>query len=114
MKNEQGFTLVEIMIVVVIVGLLATMAVPAWQKSRLRTQNETILNNLRQINTAAQQYFLETGDFSVALTDLVGTGTDKYVKPIKIVRGEAYPATILVSDTQITATSSVANISYPP
>jgi type IV pilus assembly protein PilA len=90
MKNnsKKGFTLVEIMIVVVIIGLLAAMAIPAFQKVRQNSQDKTILNNLRQLNAAAQQYFLEHGVTSVTTTQLVGTdSTEKYINSIQAVRG---------------------------
>ena len=103
MKNsrKKGFTLVEIMIVVVIIGLLAAMAIPAFQKVRENSQNKTIINNLRQLYAAAQQYFLEEGVSSVTSADLVGTDTDKYIKSLNPVRSETYPGTIVETDTQL-------------
>lgn len=77
-QNKKGFTLVEIMIVVVIIGLLAGMAIPAFQKVRNTSQNKAIVNNARQIMSAADQYFLEEGKSSVALTELMGN--DSYIK----------------------------------
>lgn len=102
-QNKKGFTLVEIMIVVVIIGLLAAMAIPAFQKVRQTSQEKAITNNLRQLASAADQYFLENGVTSVAQTDLVGT--DKYVKTLDAVAGETYPATI-TQGTDIAVTGS--------
>ena len=90
--NKKGFTLVEIMIVVVIIGLLAAMAIPAFQKVRETSQTKAITNNLRQLASAADQYFIENGVTVAAQTELLGT--DKYVKTLNPVAGETYPATI--------------------
>jgi type IV pilus assembly protein PilA len=79
-KSKKGFTLVEIMIVVVIIGLLAAMAVPAFQKVRTTSQSKAVLNNIRQITSAADQHFLENGVTTVAIADLIGA--DKYIKGV--------------------------------
>jgi prepilin-type N-terminal cleavage/methylation domain-containing protein len=54
-----GFTLVEIMIVVAIIGLLASIAVPSYVKARGNSQQNACINNLRQIDGAAQTWALE-------------------------------------------------------
>jgi type IV pilus assembly protein PilA len=58
-RSSKGFTLVEIMIVVVIIGLLAAMAIPAFQKVRQNSIGKAMENDARQLAAAAQQYILE-------------------------------------------------------
>jgi len=59
-SNKSGFTLVEIMIVVAIIGLLAAIAIPNFVKARTTSQANACINNLRQIDGAKQQWALET------------------------------------------------------
>ena len=56
-----GFTLVEIMIVVAIIALLAAIAIPSFLRSRKRSQASKILNELRMIDAAVDQYAIENG-----------------------------------------------------
>jgi prepilin-type N-terminal cleavage/methylation domain-containing protein len=59
--KRAAFTLVEIMIVVAIIALLAAIAVPGFLRARKRSQASKILNDLRMIDGAVDQYAIETG-----------------------------------------------------
>lgn len=101
--SKKGFTLVEIMIVVVIIGLLAAMAVPAFNKVRKDSRKSAVENDARQLASAAQQYMLETGVTTIAHGYAAGTGEitaslQEYVRKI----GKGYsvePASLTIDGT---------------
>lgn len=101
-KNSKGFTLVEIMIVVVIIGLLAAMAIPAFNKVREQSREKAITNNLRQIASAGQQYILSEGVSEVTYQALVDAG---YFQPFQTVAQEDY------ADASTTVTEAGGTIS---
>jgi prepilin-type N-terminal cleavage/methylation domain-containing protein len=68
--KRGGFTLVEIMIVVAIIALLAAIAVPGFLRARKRSQASKIINDLRMIDSAADQYAIENGKKSGDLIDV--------------------------------------------
>ena len=112
-KNKNAFTLVEIMIVVVIIGLLAAMAIPAFQKVRTASQDKAVLNNARQLSAGADQYYLENGVSSVLISSLLGPTS--YVKALNSVAQEVYPAGFSQGTTlTIGSVAGVRTITYAP
>ncbi len=97
LRSSKGFTLVEIMIVVVIIGLLAAMAIPAFQKVRRSSIEKTMVNDAKQLASAANQYFMEFGTSTIALGLDTATGSitgpemSKYVHQIS--KGNQFPDT---------------------
>ena len=94
--KRGGFTLVEIMIVVAIIALLAAIAVPNFLRSRKRSQATQCLEDLRQIDSAVDQYAIETnksGGSAVVWSDIqkyLKTGTRLYSTGNADILGNAF------------------------
>jgi len=121
-KRRGGFTLVEIMIVVAIIALLAAIAVPGFLRARKRAQASRILNDLRLIDSAIDQYAIETNKSTgsaVAVTDwtnylkknssLWTTGNDLFGNPYNAQTVDTLPK---VPANAWTALSDVADTNF--
>jgi type IV pilus assembly protein PilA len=104
---------VEIMIVVVIIGLLAAIAIPAFQKTRQTSQERAVLNNVRQISGAADQYYMEHGATVVAVGELIGP--DKYMRVFATVAAEHYPSDYTQGVTiTVSAVGGARTVTFAP
>lgn len=79
MKKTKGFTLVEIMIVVAIIGLLAAIAIPNFVQARVRAQQGACIANLKQIDGAKQLWAIDNGKLT-SDSPVVGDLVTDYIK----------------------------------
>ena len=99
-SRRAGFTLVEIMIVVAIIALLAAIAVPGFLRARKRSQASRIINDLRLIDSAVDQYAIENNKSSGATvgttdwTNYLKKGTNLYVTGKDILGDDYGPQTV--------------------
>ena len=73
-RNEAGFTLIELMIVIAIIGILAAIAIPQFNAYRARSYNAGALADLRNIETAVEAYYVDYQHYPTAITP-TGGGT---------------------------------------
>ncbi|MEP6937835.1 MAG: prepilin-type N-terminal cleavage/methylation domain-containing protein [Chthoniobacterales bacterium] len=124
-KGRAGFTLVEIMIVVAIIALLAAIAVPGFLRARKRSQASRIINDLRLIDAAVDQYAIETNRQSgatVNTTDwtaylkkgsaLYNTGKDLFGNSYGSQIVDSLPKTASGPSSTFNAISDVADVNF--
>ena len=107
-SRKSGFTLVEIMIVVAIIGLLAAIAIPNFVKARTTSQMNACINNLRQMDGAVQQYALENKLASTATYTLANL--QPYIKLTSAGTLPACPAGGTYSAGATVANSPTCNV----
>lgn len=78
-RQSGGFTLLELMIVITIVALLATLAEPIWQQATLRAKEAALKQTLFTMRDVIDQYRADHGKYPPALEDLA---KDKYIRKI--------------------------------
>jgi len=111
LKSRRGFTLIEIMIVVLIIGILLAIAVPNFVKARESSRQKACVSNLKQIQSAAEQWAMDNkqpGSASVAMNVLAGTGLYINIAPTCPAGG-----TYATTTVDVDPTCSYVNTTYP-
>ena len=78
-NNEKGFTLIELMIVIAIIGILAAIAIPQFSAYRTRAKNSAANADLRNACTAQEAYYVDHQTYATALADLTGSEYGLYL-----------------------------------
>jgi type IV pilus assembly protein PilA len=73
MKDQKGFTLIELMIVIAIIGILAAIAIPQFSAYRKRSYNAAAQSDLRNAATAQEAYYVDEETYTSDISLLVGT-----------------------------------------
>jgi type IV pilus assembly protein PilA len=79
MKNQQGFTLIELMIVIAIIGILAAIAIPQFSAYRTRSFNSAATSDLRNAATAQEAYFVDNQQYTATEATLTGATYGLYL-----------------------------------
>ena len=101
-RARRGFTLIELMIVMAVITVLVSIAVPMYQKSILRSKESVLKNNLFTLRTVIDEYTYDKGKAPQALQDLVTEGYLRVV-PVDPMTGSSESWKIIMED----ATTSI-------
>ena len=95
MKDQKGFTLIELMIVIAIIGILAAIAIPQFNAYRKRSYNSSAIADLRNAATAQEAYYVDNSTYCGTSSTLIGTTyglylSDKVVYDISTATASTY------------------------
>lgn len=79
-RDSKGFTLVELMVVLLIIGILVAIAIPVYNTVQKNSKEKACRANIRTIEGAATQYHADTGNWPDEVSDLMPETGDKYLK----------------------------------
>ena len=77
-KKDHGFTLIELMIVIAIIGILAAIALPQFSTYRKRSYNASAQSDVRNVATAQEAYYVEQACYTITLGNLTGASYGYY------------------------------------
>ena len=108
LNENKGFTLIELMIVIAIIGILAAIAIPQFSAYRRRSYNSSAKSDLRNIATAEEAYYVDNSTYSGDVTGVLLGNTYGYMQSDKVTPS----ATASASGYTITAYHSSGNETY--
>ena len=79
MNNNKGFTIIEMMTVIAVIGILTTIAAPSFQRSVIRAKEASLRNSLFVLRDVLDQYYADHGDYPESLEVLTQT---KYIRKV--------------------------------
>jgi type IV pilus assembly protein PilA len=103
MQKQQGFTLIELMIVVAIIGILAAVAIPSYQDYTARAQVTEAIGLSSGFKTGMAEYYADKGNWPATLTAVGDTTAGKYVASMTILSGASSSGALIVQATFATS-----------